>query len=200
MRGNPQPAIRPDDLAHGFGGQVVLPDVYAVEPGSQTQIGAVIHDEADEMIGSGVPHFSPILGEVGILTLGREPSSQFARLLQRNPRIPGFIAILNQLAASCHDFSGCGNHRVDFPETVRIEDGVEPRKPHTHFPFFARKRSMKPVSILPARKSGSAKIFRCSGMVVYTPSTMNISSARAMRDIASFLSLARTISLAIRES
>ena len=33
-------------------------------------------------------------------------------------------------------------------------------------PFLARKRSMKVVSIFPARKSGSARIFRCSGMVV----------------------------------
>src|SRR6202007_713278 len=72
-------------------------------------------------------------------------------------------------------------------------------RPYT-LPFFAKNRSMIPVSNFPARKSGSARIFRCSGIVVYTPSTINISSARAMREHASSRSFARTISLAISES
>ena len=35
-----------------------------------------------------------------------------------------------------------------------------------HLPFLARNLSMNPVSKFPALKSGSAKIFRCSGIVV----------------------------------
>ena len=69
-----------------------------------------------------------------------------------------------------------------------------------YFPFFARNLSINPVSNFPDRKSSSARIFRCSGIVVYTPSTINISSARDMREIASLRSLPRTISFAIRES
>ena len=50
-------------------------------------------------------------------------------------------------------------------------------------PFLARNLSMNDVSVCPARNSGSARIFRCSGIVVYTPSTMNISKrSRHARD------------------
>src|ERR1039458_8719627 len=66
--------------------------------------------------------------------------------------------------------------------------------------FFAKNLSMNPVSKLPARNSGSAKICRCSGIVVWIPSTINISRARLMREIASLPSLPRTTSLAISES
>src|ERR1700757_250504 len=48
----------------------------------------------------------------------------------------------------------------------------------------ARKRSMNLVSKLPARKSGSRMMRRCSGIVVKIPSTTNISSARDMRAMA----------------
>ena len=44
------------------------------------------------------------------------------------------------------------------------------------------------------------KVLAVGGMVVNTPSTINISSARDIREIASSRSLARTISLAISES
>ena len=52
-----------------------------------------------------VPHFSPILGEVGILTL-REQSSQFARMLQHQARIAGFVAVLDQRATASHQLLG----------------------------------------------------------------------------------------------
>ena len=48
-----------------------------------------------------------------------------------------------------------------------------------------KKRSMKPVSSLPAMKSGSSMIWRWSGMEVLMPSTTMVSRARRMRAIAS---------------
>ncbi len=73
--------------------------------------------------------------------------------------------------------------------TTSLRSRLGTRRPPYTLPFFARNRSMNPVSKFPARKSGSARIFRCSGIVVYMPSTINISSARAMREMASSRSL-----------
>ena len=61
-------------------------------------------------------------------------------------------------------------------------------------------RSMNAVLSRPAWKSGSLRIFRCSGTVVLMPSMTVISSVRRMRAIASCRSRPCTMILAIIES
>ena len=59
---------------------------------------------------------------------------------------------------------------------------------------------MNDVPSRPAMKSGSARIFRCSGIDVLMPSMTVISSVRRMRAIASWRSRPWTMILAIIES
>ena len=60
--------------------------------------------------------------------------------------------------------------------------------------------SMKRVEKSPLTKRGSSRMARCSGIDVFTPSTMNSSSARRPRASASARSFPFTISLAMSES
>ena len=64
----------------------------------------------------------------------------------------------------------------------------------------ARNCSMNAVLSLPATKSGSLRIFRCSGIDVLIPSITVISSVRRMREIASWRSRPCTMIFAIIES
>ena len=59
---------------------------------------------------------------------------------------------------------------------------------------------MKDVLRRPAMKSGSPRIFRCSGIDVLMPSMTVISSVRRIRAIASWRSRPWTMILAIIES
>jgi hypothetical protein len=81
-----------------------------------------------------------------------------------------------------------------------VGDGVNGRESKSQPEAVAAKRSMKWVESLPAMKSGSSRIRRCSGIVVLMPSTTKKSSARRPRPIASSRSRPQTMSLAISES
>src|ERR1700693_611436 len=163
--------------------------MHAVELRDQTKISAVVHDES-WYVWCG--HFCP-----------RTPA-QLARLLQHHARIPALVAILQQCASTRDKFlRESGQVFLRGKERgihAGVKAGNENHAAVSFFPFFARNRSMNPVSKLPARKSRSARILRCSGIDVNTPSTINISSARVIRETASLRSLPRTISLLIRES
>jgi hypothetical protein len=51
-------------------------------------------------------------------------------------------------------------HTAHDPARDSMHDGFLRRKRRLYLPFFLRNRSMNPVSIFPARKSSSARIFR----------------------------------------
>jgi hypothetical protein len=51
-------------------------------------------------------------------------------------------------------------HTAYDPARDSMHDGFLRRKRRLYLPFFLRNRSMNPVSIFPARKSSSARIFR----------------------------------------
>src|SRR5204863_5101958 len=108
----------------------------------------------------------------------------------------GLGANLNEARASGETGGGHSRHGEARPrDEVGVNDGVERRKRQTasarffcspgFSPVFGAKRSMKPVLSRPARKSASLRIFKCIGIVVLTPSTTDISSARRIRTIAS---------------
>jgi hypothetical protein len=61
------------------------------------------------------------------------------------------------------------------PQSMLTDRGVPCGEPHfcemrgcgdAYLPVFAKNLSINPVSVFPARKSGSARILRCSGIVV----------------------------------
>src|ERR1700722_14878849 len=106
VRRNSQPPIRSDDLSNRFRREIVLPHMHAIELGSQTQISPIIHDQPNKWR---VPHFSLILGEVGILIQGSEELSQFPSLLQHHPRIARFITVLQKSTSAGSKFSRKGD-------------------------------------------------------------------------------------------
>src|SRR5579864_5086238 len=108
--------------------------MYAIELRRQAQIGAVVHDEPHGTMetgrtSGGVPPFSLVLGEVGILTSGKL-SSQFPRLLQHHPRVAGFIPILQQGHTSGNKFPRCGNQGFRVGKAAGIQNGIQTRKFH----------------------------------------------------------------------
>ena len=97
--------------------------------------------------------------------------------------------------------SGTANrHGLRSGSRLAISDRSRPALRGRCFGLRAMKRSMNAVLSLPATKSGSVRILRCSGIVVLMPSMTVISSVRRMRAIASWRSRPWTMILAIIES
>src|SRR6185295_2598134 len=90
--------------------------------------------------------------------------------------------------------------RVERGRLGPLPGGRHHRPPGSGGWFRRRNRSMKQVESRPATNSGSRTIFRCSGIVVWIPSTTKKSRARDIRAIASGRVRSWTISFATSES
>src|SRR5579883_3491015 len=206
-----QAPLVPDHPARTLRGQVLLPDMHPIEIRRQAKIGAVIHDQAHFPPDAGLQFpriFQDLPRRFLLIAVLQEPYSGGPQLLR-----PGKQGCATGKESGIEDGIETRKwgdqsqriRRIDLAANLSIRGARAPSGkgfgPYAAgSSFFARNRSMNPVSNFPARNSGSARIRRCRGMVVKIPSTMNISSARAIRWQASPRSLPRTTSLAISES
>src|SRR6202012_5080575 len=95
------------------------------------------------------------------------------------------IAHLDQADATLGEYFGYAGFRIN---GGNIKNCVEGWKRKWHPGYFAETaiaRSIKCVANFPAAKSASARMRRCSGIVVFTPSTTKPPSAPCMRAMAS---------------
>src|SRR5271166_1167255 len=192
VRGYAKDTFVADHCARALRRKVILADMRSVVNSGNADVGAIVHDKGHAIA---------------------QRTADLARLLQHLARCSNLVSILQDSHASGGELACIVNDRGRRVQRRReapdVEDGVKLRqqKPLSHTVGSShaslagpRKRSMNFVSKLPARKSGSAMMRRCSGMLVKMPSTTNISKARDMREIASARSRPRTTSLAISES
>ena len=81
------PATRSDDAPGSFGREIVLPDMQAVEARSDTEIGAVVHDE---------------------LCTAADLGLEFARFVKKLSSAPLLVAVLQKRTAGADKLVGRG--------------------------------------------------------------------------------------------
>src|SRR5262249_47579449 len=99
-------------------------------------------------------------------------------------RVEGHAEVAEVVRAQRQEGREGGQERNEGGEE-EVEAAPRPQEAAGAAFFWGRNRSRKRVSNLPARKSGSSRMRRCSGMFVLIPSTTMTSSERRMRAMAS---------------
>ena len=172
MRGHTDDRGAAENSARRRRVEIVLPHVHAVGRGQLRDVGAIVHDDDRARL---VRALHDILAHAEELAARRVLASD-----------------LNEAGAAREVRVGQRGHRPSRPAShLVVDDGVERGQVQTASARFlslsvaGAKRSMNFVLNRPARKSGSFRMRRCIGIVVLTPSTTDISSARFMRTIAS---------------